>query len=156
MHVERKCQPRPLGPRLAYTLVETVIAVAVIAIISAALFGGFFSGFSLIQTNRENGRATQILTEKMEMIRLFNWEQINDPNYLPGSFTNYFDPANTNNPGFAYVGTVTVAATPATGEKYLDHMRQVSIQLTWSSRGKKHQRDIRTFVSEYGLQKYIF
>src|SRR5437762_1383804 len=100
MRLEPKVQLRRPGPRLGYTLVETLLAVGVTAIVAAALLGGLSSGFSIIQANRENARATQLLTEKMEMIRLFNWEQVNDPNYLPGSFTNYFDPANTNNRGF--------------------------------------------------------
>src|ERR1044071_4658295 len=136
MRLEQKVHPRPTRPCLAYTLVETVFAIGVTSIVFAALLGGFSSGFSLLQASRENARATQILAEKMEMIRLYNWTQLNSPTYLPGSFTNYFDPANTNNPGFAYVGTVTVTAAPATGETYLSHVRQVSVQLSWRSSGK--------------------
>lgn len=143
-------------PCRGYTLVETLLAIGVTSVVFAALLAGFTSGFKFVQNNRENARATQILTEKMEMIRLYNWEQINNTTYLPASFTNYFNPANTNDAGFKYLGTVTVTTPSATGEKYLDHMRQVTVQIKWRSGGIEHNRNLTTFVSEYGLQKYIY
>ena len=64
---------------------------------------------------RENLRATQILQERMEPIRLYNWDQINTANFIPASFTEAFYSTNANNAAnagdFVYTGTVAVAST---------------------------------------------
>ena len=61
---------------LAYTLVEVMIGVAIMSTGLASLCLGFSQGFTVIQVARENLRATQILQEKMETIRLFTWNQL--------------------------------------------------------------------------------
>jgi len=79
-------------PQRAYTLVEVLFAVAAMGFISVSLFAGLGSGFTLIQVTRENLRATQILLERMETIRLYRWDQITDDKCIPNTFTNYFYP----------------------------------------------------------------
>jgi len=54
----------------AFTLVEVMVAVWLGAIMFVGLYLGFSQGFAVIQLTRENLRATQILQEKAETIRL--------------------------------------------------------------------------------------
>src|SRR5436190_20135484 len=92
----------------AFTLVEVVIAAFSLGVIALALCGCLSSGFAIIQAARENLRATQIMVQRTESIRLFNWSQILDTNYLKPTFTEYYDPqSQPNNAGPLYQGVVT-------------------------------------------------
>src|SRR5207253_9804315 len=88
----------PSRPHSAFTLAEVMVSAAVLGIGLVSLYGGFSSGFAIVRLNRENLRGTQILEEKMDMIRLYNWDQvINQPaiNYLPANFTAPFYATNS-------------------------------------------------------------
>ena len=47
--------------------------------------------FDLMTTNRcrENTRATQVLLDKMECLRLYQWQQLTNPAVLSTTFTNW-------------------------------------------------------------------
>ena len=64
----------------AYSLVEVIVAVLVLALMLISLYGGFSSGFAVVKLARENLRATQIMMQKMETIRLLKWSQFLDTN----------------------------------------------------------------------------
>jgi len=74
------------------TLAEVVIAVAILGISAAGIFGVIFSGFFIMDRTRENQRATQILLEKVETIRLYNWSQVTNASFIPTTFSEPFDP----------------------------------------------------------------
>src|SRR5262245_34507052 len=79
----------------AFTLVEVMVASALIGIMFLAFMGGFSMSFQRVQIDRENSRATQLLLEKTELVRLYNWDQITgvDTNtYIPTTFTAPFYP----------------------------------------------------------------
>jgi len=134
-----------------------MVALAIAGIMIAACMGGFSQGFRGVQSDRENSRAVQILLEKMELIRLYNWSQVlgNDTNtYVPATFTAPFYPALTN-AGFTYYGTVSITNS-GISQSYSNDMRTVTVTLTWTSAGLSHYRSMSTFVSQYGLQNYIY
>ena len=56
----------------AFTLAEVVIAVGVLGVSIISLYAGISSGFALTRSSRENLRATQIMVEQMEAIRLYS------------------------------------------------------------------------------------
>src|SRR6266550_6085100 len=92
----------------AFTLMEVLVAVAIIGIQFVALYLGMTQGFGIVQVSRENLRATQILQEKMETIRLYTWDQITNNGFIPPTFTAAFYPAGSqtnNNQGATYQGT---------------------------------------------------
>jgi Tfp pilus assembly protein PilV len=60
-------------------MVEVLMAAGLIGVISVTLYIAIAQGFAATQVARENLRATQILQEKMETIRLYGWDQINVP-----------------------------------------------------------------------------
>jgi prepilin-type N-terminal cleavage/methylation domain-containing protein len=143
----------------AFTLIEVVVSVAVLGILLVSLYGGLTFGFSQIQVTREEERATQILSEKMEIARLISWDQlVNLPGYIPTNFTASYSIANpTNIPAgsLIYSGTVTITNAPVS-ENYSNDLKMLVISLAWQSRGINHRRAMTTFVSRYGLQNYVY
>jgi prepilin-type N-terminal cleavage/methylation domain-containing protein len=142
-------------PRGAFTLVEILVAMCVIGISVVALYGAISSSYDTIRFARENLRATQILTEKSEALRLYDWEQITMPGFIPTSFATPFDPVNTNAPGPTYNGTIKIKKIP-NSLSYADDLRRVNIELTWNSRGRTRYREFSTYVCRTGIQNYKY
>src|SRR5438093_11149071 len=92
----------------AFTLAETLVAMAVAGIMIIALYGGMATSTFSIRMARENLRATQIIMEKMEVIRLLTWEQLTSSNILPATFTvpYYAGDTNATNSGLVYNGKI--------------------------------------------------
>ena len=147
--------PGQQARRLAFTLVEVMIAVTILAVAFASLCVGFCQGFAIIQGARENLRATQILQEKMETIRLYTWEQMNTPGFIPETFQTHFYDNGAQQSGLLYNGRTTISDPPP-GESYAADHKLFTITLGWSSGNSQHQRQMTTLVSKYGLHNYIY
>lgn len=147
------------GKHRAFTLIEVMVSVGVIGTLLVSLYAGLTFGFSQIQVSREEERATQILAERMEVVRLLTWDQVvNLPGYVPTNFSASYSVSNpTNAPAssLVYTGTVQIANAPVS-ENYSNDLKMMTISLTWKSRGLTHTRSMRTFVSRYGLQNYVY
>src|SRR5215471_16247669 len=106
-----KANPRvkPSDAMSAYTLAEVLISMFVVALMLTSLYAGFSSGFALVKLARENLRATQILVQKTEAVRIFSWSKVIDSAYLPPTFIDYYNPSGTNNNtyGALYQGSVS-------------------------------------------------
>lgn len=139
----------------ASTLPEVVASVAILAICAAGLMGALANGFRGMQLTRENQRATQILMEETEMIRLYNWDQVNTPGYIPTYFTVPYDNQSANGGGLYYTGRVTIASAPFSAS-YATNIRQLTLTLNWSSKNIPRTRTITTLVSKDGLQNYVY
>ena len=138
----------------AFTLPEVMVAVVVMLATFGGFYLGFTQGFAMIQAARENLRATQILQEKSETIRLFNWDDLNAATN-PYLFTNWYSPnVNLNKRGLAYSGTRIISNAPLS-ESYSNDVRLVTFQLTWRSGKVQRNREFSTLVSRYGLHDYI-
>ena len=129
--------------------------MCVIGISVVALYGAISSSYDTIRFARENLRATQILTEKSEALRLYDWEQITTPGFIPTSFATPFDPVNTSAPGPTYNGTIKIKKIP-NSLSYADDLRRVNIELTWNSRGRTRSREFSTYVCRTGIQNYKY
>jgi len=141
----------------AHTLVEVMVALSVLGFMIVSLFAGFSSGFAVLRVARENLRATQILEERMEVIRLIKWDDV-APGFIPTNFTApfYVSGSGSNAPSLlAYTGTVSISAAPLT-ESYSTNLRMIQIDLNWSSGNIPRTRQMTTFVSKYGLQNYVY
>ena len=99
MRTGRSAQRRRVAALAAFTLVELIVAMAVIAVVVIALYGSISSAFTSIRLARENLRATQIMVEKMEAIRLYDWDQITTPSFIPTNFLTSYDATATNATG---------------------------------------------------------
>ena len=156
MNLKTSTERRTDALRHAYTLMEVLVAVAVIGVVFVTLYLGMLQGFAIVKLGRENLRATQILEEKMEIIRLYTWPQINTAGFIPQSFTNYFYPVGTQNTlGTAYVGTMTLGPSGFT-EAYSNDLQLVTVTVTWQSGNVQRARTNYTYVSQYGLHDYIY
>ena len=161
----RAGQGRGASGRRAFTLPEVAVGTALLGFVAASLYTAFGAGFFLIQSTRENLRATQIMTQKLEAVRLFTWSQVCDTNYyLMPQFSESYDPTSTstNTTGTKYTGFVT-AAVPASGEvpeAYRTNMRTVTVSLYWTNyNGAKRviqSRSMQTRVARNGMQNYIW
>jgi hypothetical protein len=144
-------------PQQGHALIDVMMGVAVLALMLASLYAGFTSGFALLQVARENLRATQILEERMEIVRLIRWADV-ATGFIPSTFTVPYDasgPTNVAPNGLTYYGTVTVTNAPVLAS-YSDHLRMIQIDLTWTSGNVARKRQMSTYVSEFGLQNYIY
>jgi len=151
----------------AFSLVELMIAVCIMAIVFSALFAGISTTFSLMDVSRENLRATQIMVSRLEGLHLCAWSnaQLFNTNVVPRNFMDSFYPLGLNsssNNGASYAGTLIVTTNfalspPAT---YSNKLALVTISVAWtSSHGSatnSHQRSMTTYVAQYGMQNYIY
>src|SRR5206468_5005165 len=95
----------------AYTLPEVMVGVSIIAVMFVTLYLGFTQGFGVVQTSRENLRATQILQQCSELIRLYTWDQLTNGVTLPHPYTKawrFYPLGATGNQGILYTGTLSV------------------------------------------------
>lgn len=141
----------------AFSIIEVLVSTMLVSIIFLSLYAGISAGLGMVQLSRENLRATQILQEKMETIRLYNWNQVNQSGFIPATFTAPFYGTNVNSPdaGIIYQGSLSISNAPLT-ESYSSDLRMVTAVVRWTSGSVQRNREMSTFVSRYGLQNYIY
>src|SRR6266487_2661671 len=83
----------------AFSLVEVTVGLGIIGTVVGAMLSGIMTGTFTMRMARENLRATQIMLEKVETIRLYSWDQVNNKNgfNIPTDFTATYDPQGTPN-----------------------------------------------------------
>ena len=151
--------------RAGFSVVEAVIGMLVFGITAVALYGGLVSGYTTVRLARENQRATQIILDTMEMVRLYSWDQLNTPGFLPETFT-VVDTGHgtatdekknsTETPsGITYTGKIAVADPPLS-VNYGSRLKVVTVQLDWMTGGIQRTRSLSTLVANDGLYSYIY
>src|ERR1051325_7697809 len=87
-----------------FTLVETMVATLVAGIMLTAHFLAFASGFAMVTVTREDLRASQIMLQRMEAVRIAGFNQLTDTTKFPTNTTEYYDEKHksTGNGGTAY------------------------------------------------------
>ena len=137
---------------------EALFGVAIVGTVFISLYTGMATGFTSIRDSQENLRATQIMLEKFETLRLYNWEQINTAGFIPSTFTTTYAPTEGSQ-GITYAGRVTISQ-PAITDVYSSDMRAVTITLSWRSAGNgtslTHNRTFTSYVAKYGIQNYVY
>ncbi len=140
----------------AYTLAEILICVLIINIGAAGLMGCFKYAFFVTRLFRENQRATQVMLERAEAIRLCSWDQVRANGFIPPTFTDYFDPTAANgSSGVVYSGTVAIVSFPY-NTSYKDNMRQLTLTVQWTSDSIKRARTNVTYIAKDGIQNYVY
>jgi len=139
------------------TLVDVIMAVAIIAIIATGIVGALSYGFFTMGTVRENQRATQIMLETLETIRLYNWSQVNSNGFIPSSFSSVYDPQSApGSQGLTYYGQIIKSNGPSIGASINSNMVQLDISLRWTNRNIPHFRTVTTYIAKDGIQNYVF
>jgi Tfp pilus assembly protein PilV len=141
---------------LGVTLPEVMMAVAITMIVAGSVFAVIVEGFRTSAATQQNLRATQILDEQMELIRLYTWDQISSNGFIPQTFTApYYTNAMLNTPSFNYNGTVSISDSGMT-EGYAPDMKWVTVSLNWKCGTISETRSMKTLVSRYGLHNYYY
>lgn len=138
----------------AYTLVEVLVAFIIVGVGAAALLAGLLWITTSTRMARETMRASQIMEEKLDTLRLCSWRQLNSNGYIQTNFTAPFAPSNSAT-WITYTGNITIANAPFT-EMYSSRMRQVTVSLKWPSGARIRSSQMTTLVAEYGMQTYIY
>ncbi|SRR5258708_27213747 len=145
--------------QVAFTLPEALVGVSIVMVMFVTLYGGMTSGFAITQLARENLRGTQIMLERVEGLRLYNWNQLVYSNMIPTAFTNYYYPlaSNGQSQGIPYYGAMTVSnATLSPSASYSTNMRLVSVSVMWTNGVMPRTRSIQTYVAMNGIQNYVY
>jgi len=150
--------PDHCSPSSGFTLVETMVAVITGAVMLAALYSSFAFGYGSVKLAREDLRATQILLQRMETLRLTSFSAIQS-----GTITDYYDPTSVTNgnPGAVYTITITTNAPtssdmPVQPVYYMNKMRKVTITATWTNANQLRTRSLQTYASQSGIQSYVY
>ncbi|HWW02090.1 MAG TPA: hypothetical protein VNZ64_20485 [Candidatus Acidoferrum sp.] len=142
----------------AGTLIEVIIATVILAIAGAGIVGSINYGIFMLRLARENARATQVLLEKSEALRMYSWDQIvYTNNFVPTNFTAVYDPqAPTNTQGATYNGSIIIGSVPFAAS-YAANIRQCTISLQWVTMGRiNHNRSLTTYIAKDGIQNYVY
>lgn len=137
----------------AFTLMEVVVAMAVIGLVVGAFYTALTHGFNFLRMEFEDRRATQVLLQKTETIRLCTWDQVNSNGFIPTTFTVAYHPITTNS-GVIYTGTIVIASAPL-GTAYTNDLKEVTVRLNWTTGQVPRQRELKTLIARYGLQTYV-
>src|ERR1043166_8706145 len=152
-----------------FGLVDALFAMALAGMMFIALYAGLAFGFKVIKIARENTRATQIMLEKMETIRLYTWTQVT--NYGNTNSGNYFLPSNPfivpyyavgTNSSLVYTGRIIlepsgVTKGDGTSASYADAMRKITVRVDWGTVGNTNRtRSMSTYVTRNGMQTYVY
>jgi len=137
------------------TLAEVTLAVAIIGLMASAIIAAYNYGFFVMGLARENQRATQVMLEKAETIRLYRWDRLDT---IPVEFTDTFDPhAASGNQGVVYHGVCSISNFPF-ATSYSSNLRQVNITVTWTNQTQRIQRSrsLQTLIAADGVQNYVY
>jgi len=146
---------RRLRGKAAFSLMEVTISMGVLGLAVSILFNGLTTGFFTIRMARENLRATQIMLEKAETLRLYSWNQITNTTYIKRDFIVPYDPNSTNGKGAIYAGTIEIEPADMSAD-YSDDLKLVTIRVSWKTGGLSRSREFRSLVSRHGMQDYIY
>ena len=143
---------------LGFSLVEATVGLGTVTTVVMALYGALGGAINGVKFARENIRATQILLDKMEGIRLYSWDQLHTTGFVPANFTVPFDPqgaANGTGAGTTYYGTITFENGP-TDVTYGTDLKKVTVDLAWKTGNVTRQRQFSSYITRNGLQAYIY
>lgn len=139
----------------AFTIIEGLFAAVLIGVVFLALYGAITWGFLSLRSAREDLKATQIMVEKMEVMRLCSWDQIRS-NALPLEFSVPYSGSLADKTAGApiYSGKIQISKT-GLGVNYEPRMRLVTVSVNWTNNGLAQHREISTYISRYGINKSL-
>jgi len=148
-----------------------MVAVAVMGVMVVSLYLGISASFAIIQRTRENLRATQLLVQRVETVRLYTWDQLLNKGATASfqtNFTDIYDPLSVTNGmggGVTYHGNIQVTAPPPVSVlpasvSYRGDVALVSVSLRWTNQTGTatfpHVRQYQTLVAKSGMQRFVY
>jgi Tfp pilus assembly protein PilV len=151
----------------AFSILEVLIGMAIMVIAVVSLYAGISSCVSVTKAAREDLRATQIMLERMEGIRLYNWDQlVYSNNMIPPTFlTSYYPVASSGqSTGITYYGTMVITnAVLSPSASYAANMRAITVTVFWTNYYGANMADkvvrsrtMTTYTARDGIQNYVY
>jgi hypothetical protein len=149
------------GAAAAFTLLEVMAAIAIGLNMIAVLFVGIQQGNYILTNSRDDLRATQILLQKAEAIRLLTWPQLTN---CPTTFQTYFYPGGgSTNQGIIYYGTLSAIGTatniPNT-VSYQPAVHLITVNVALANFISDHliirSHSLLTLSASNGMQNYFY
>jgi hypothetical protein len=91
---------------------EAAVASAIIVVFLAGLFVLNSDMMHLLRSSTEAANASEHLQTRVEQVRLANWTQLTDPNWVQSGLLNAPTDADVNLPGLSEVYTITPYPSP--------------------------------------------
>ncbi len=164
-------------------MLEAGVAGAVVTIFLASLFVLNSDMMHLLRAATETANASQDLQQRVEQVRLANWNQITDPNWVQTTLFNTKTDASINLPGLTETLTVTAYTSPsstsvasvpppftvtrnadgtcsvspagysATAMLGQQEMVRIDLGVNWPSLSRTRTRSLTSMVSRWGISK---
>ena len=151
----------------ASAMIEVLVGLCILIVVLVSLFAGLSGSFGVTQVARENLRATQIMLERMEGLRLHTWNQLLYSNMIPASSTTSYYPlaGSGQSTGITYrvdMAVTNAAMNPPT--TYQDRMRAIQVTVWWTNyygSARKtnvlvRSRTMTTYTARDGVQNYVY
>ena len=152
--------------KLGFSLIETIVGACILAIVLVSFFAGLSGSFGLTLAARENLRATQIMLDRMEAVRLYTWNQLLYSNMIPATTTESYYPLarSGESTGITYrVSMVVTNAGMNPAATYADRLRAVTVSVFWTNNFGSSQtnalvrsRSMTTYSARDGVQNYVY
>jgi hypothetical protein len=103
----------------AFSIIETSMAAALSAIFLASLFSMNTASMQTLKMAHESACASQVLQQRIESLRIANWHQITDADWLRANLLNVDAPGSDLLKGEAETVTLIPYGSSATGNTQL-------------------------------------
>ncbi len=148
---------RKPASRSGFTLVETLVATVIAAIVLPSFYAALATGFAMVKAAREDQRATQVIVQRMEAVRLASYKTLQNPTSYPTNTTEYYYEAGKTNGtgGVAYTISYTWTTNSLLPPVFRGNTLLVTVGATWKSGNVQHSRSMQSYVARYGIQRYV-
>ena len=137
-----------------FTIVEVMMAAAVMALAIATSIVAMQRGFLSLDTARKLTIAGQIMQCEVEKMRMSPWSEVNA--YSAALDPMPLDPIFASNPAIASHFKLRRDAAPVATASGVG-MKQVTFTVSWKSYdGRTQSRNYTTYYGEHGLYDYYF
>src|SRR6476660_8316773 len=110
---------RPKAQQSGFALIECTVATAISALFLGSLFMMNSSAMDTIQMARESACASQILQQRIESMRIANWHQVTDANWLLANLLNADAPGSSQLKNFSETLTLVPYGSTTVGNTHL-------------------------------------
>ena len=142
---------RKLSVRRAFSILEVMSALAIMAFGLAAAISGMQIGLRNLDVARTSNAISQVMQTEAERIRMYNWDMVSG---LPTEATAVTIEQDLRTKALKN-GNVSITRTVTTMANYNDTMKQIKLQATWRSiDGQRHDRIYWFLYVRGGLYDY--
>jgi uncharacterized protein (TIGR02598 family) len=110
---------KPTRNPKGFTLIETIVATGISALFLGTLFTFNMASMDTIKMSRESACASQILQQRIESLRIANWHQVTDPNWLQTNLLNADAAGTSQLKSVSETLTITPYGSASTGTTQL-------------------------------------